>query len=108
VSIQEPEHCAGAVDNLDCSMIEVPFDDDVMLLSQAVFREVIVAELARQLTAAIGVDPVGGGNLFGDRELAVIRCELHGDPGVRAVLDDLWRRGSLAHLAGCRDDVSRR
>jgi hypothetical protein len=95
VSIQEP-------------VIEVPFDDDTLFLSQTAFREVIVAELARQIADAIGADPAGGANLYGDCEMAGLRCELRDDPGVRAVLDDLWRRGSLAHLAGCRHDGTRR
>ena len=89
-------------------VIEVPFDDDTLFLSQTDFREALVAELARQIAEAIGADPAGGANLYGDRELAGLRSELRDDPGVREVLDDLWKRGSLAHLAGCRHDVSRR
>lgn len=93
------------------SVMEIPFDDNVLLLHPAtgeraraaaraahprhnlarpVFGEAVIAELARQIADAIGADPLGGGNLFTEADLAEIRAELRGDPGVRAALDELW------------------
>lgn len=93
------------------SAMEIPFDDYVLLLDPAmceraraaaraahplhnlarpVFGEAVIAELARQIADAIGADPLGGGNLFSEADLAEIRAELRADPGVRAALDELW------------------
>jgi chloramphenicol 3-O-phosphotransferase len=91
--------------------MEISFDDYVLMLHPAmcerarvaaraahprhnparpVFAEAVIDALARQIADAIGADPLGGGNLFSEADLAEIRAELRADPGVRTALDELW------------------
>src|SRR5690606_9744537 len=59
-------------------------------LARPIFATEIVHALADQLAERIGADPLGGGNLLDEADLAEIRRELHREPEVLAVLDWLW------------------
>lgn len=107
------------------AVMEIPFDDYVLLLHPAigeraraaaraahplhnlarpVFGEAVIAELARQIADAIGADPLGGGNLFTEADLAEIRAELRADNAVRAALDELWPNLTPWQLIPCDAD----
>jgi DNA helicase IV len=69
--------------------------------AREVFEQALVEGLVQQAAAIIGTDPfaddpLGGGDapgdplLMGAADLADIRNELAGDPGIRAALDQLW------------------
>ncbi|TDC76078.1 helicase, partial [Micromonospora sp. KC606] len=59
-------------------------------LARALFDVEIVHALADQVAERIGADPLGGENLLSEADRAEIRRELREEPGVRAVLDELW------------------
>ena len=59
-------------------------------LARPVFARAVIAELARQVAARIGADPLGGENLLDEADVLDIRDELAEEPAVTDALDLLW------------------
>ncbi|WP_034651467.1 HelD family protein [Corynebacterium vitaeruminis] len=59
-------------------------------LARPLFRESLVDQLARQMAAIIGADPLGGANLLGQGDIAQLHDELAADPLVDELIDEFW------------------
>lgn len=68
-------------------------------LARPIFVSAVVESLADQLAAAIGTDPVDGGNLLSRDDIADIRSEMRADPDILSAIDSLWP--PLSHSRFC-------
>ncbi|GLY31767.1 AAA family ATPase [Kineosporia sp. NBRC 101731] len=55
-------------------------------------RRLVVEALAEQWAQAVGTDPLGGENLLGPEDLALVRGELEENDDVGSIVDWLWPR----------------
>jgi DNA helicase IV len=59
-------------------------------LARQIFVRDVLDEAARVVSARLGADPLGGGNLMGREDIGELRAELRDDPQVRAAIGELW------------------
>ncbi|MDU0478522.1 ATP-binding domain-containing protein [Staphylococcus chromogenes] len=58
--------------------------------ARAIFADRLLELAAEQLRDLIGADPLGGANLLGAGDVAELHDELAEDPGMQAVIEELW------------------
>ncbi|WP_328331167.1 AAA family ATPase [Kribbella sp. NBC_00382] len=58
--------------------------------AQPFFKTTVIEHLVSQYADIIGEDPLGGENLLDDYDLEELRNEVVADPGVQALLQQLW------------------
>jgi DNA helicase IV len=58
--------------------------------ARSVFAREVIGELARQVTARLGTDVLGGPNLLGRADIDEIRQELRAEPQVWSAIGKLW------------------